>query len=65
MRFYALFSGLVAVILAPRCDAALTTVADFGDNPTNLEMQIYLPDNLAEKPAVVVAVSPIYRSAQA
>ncbi|KAH6657615.1 PHB depolymerase family esterase [Truncatella angustata] len=37
-------------------NAALTTVTNWGSNPTNLEMQIYLPKTLAAKPAVIVAL---------
>ncbi|KAK9414794.1 hypothetical protein SUNI508_10912 [Seiridium unicorne] len=43
MRSFTLFRSMAALLLAPGCNAALTSVADFGDNPTNLEMQIYLP----------------------
>ncbi|KAI1344495.1 carbohydrate esterase family 1 protein [Xylariaceae sp. FL0016] len=48
--------GLAAFFLASRCHAALTTVSDWGDNPTGLEMEIYLPTTLAENPAVVLAL---------
>lgn len=37
--------------------ASLVQVEDFGANPTNIYMYIYVPDKLATKPAVIVAVS--------
>lgn len=36
--------------------ASLTQVTDFGSNPSNTKMYIYVPGNLASKPAVIVAV---------
>ncbi|MGJ5950438.1 extracellular catalytic domain type 1 short-chain-length polyhydroxyalkanoate depolymerase [Streptomyces neyagawaensis] len=39
---------------APR--AALTQITGFGQNPSNLQMYLYVPNNVARKPAVVVAV---------
>jgi poly(hydroxyalkanoate) depolymerase family esterase len=36
--------------------ATLTEVTDFGANPSNLQMYLYVPDNVTAKPAVVVAV---------
>ncbi|MFG1671134.1 PHB depolymerase family esterase [Streptomyces sp. Y7] len=36
--------------------ATLTEVTDFGANPSNLRMYVYVPENLAPKPAIVVAV---------
>ncbi|KAI1855228.1 hypothetical protein JX265_006631 [Neoarthrinium moseri] len=56
MRPSTLFGSLAALLLSPVSDAALTTVTNWGSNPTNLEMQIYLPKKLAAKPAVVVAL---------
>jgi hypothetical protein len=37
--------------------ASLVQVEDFGVNPTNIDMYIYVPDKLATKPAIIVAVS--------
>ena len=37
--------------------ASLVQVTDFGANPTKIDMYIYVPDKVATKPAVVVAVS--------
>ncbi|HEU5472590.1 MAG TPA: PHB depolymerase family esterase [Actinophytocola sp.] len=56
-------SGLISLLLAVtlltpgRASAAgLVQVTDFGYNPTNLEMHLYVPDNLPRRPAVVVAL---------
>lgn len=45
------------VVLAATARAALVSVSNFGDNPTSLQMSIYVPDKLATKPAVILAVS--------
>jgi hypothetical protein len=37
--------------------AELIKVADFGKNPSNAGMHIYVPVRKTEKPAIVVAVS--------
>lgn len=37
--------------------AELRQVSDFGENPTNIEMYEYVPDTLADQPAIVVNVS--------
>lgn len=39
--------------------ARLEQVTNFGDNPTRIQMYIYVPDKLATKPAIIVAVSHI------
>ncbi|WP_151482696.1 extracellular catalytic domain type 1 short-chain-length polyhydroxyalkanoate depolymerase [Streptomyces albicerus] len=36
--------------------AALTEVTNFGSNPSNLQMYLYVPDSVTAHPAVVVAV---------
>jgi poly(hydroxyalkanoate) depolymerase family esterase len=36
--------------------AALTEVTNFGTNPSNLQMYVYVPDSVTAHPAVVVAV---------
>ncbi|WTF41908.1 PHB depolymerase family esterase [Streptomyces sp. NBC_01604] len=36
--------------------ATLTEVTDFGTNPSNLQMYLYVPDSVTANPAVVVAV---------
>ncbi|MDP9792423.1 poly(hydroxyalkanoate) depolymerase family esterase [Catenuloplanes nepalensis] len=52
---------LVAVVTAlglptPAAAAALTEVTSFGANPSNLRMYLYVPDKLAAKPGLLVAV---------
>lgn len=37
--------------------ASLQQVTNFGANPTKINMYIYVPDKVAAKPAVIVAVS--------
>jgi len=60
----ALLGGLAAVTLTvaglvaahPARAASLVEVTGFGTNPSNLRMYLYVPDNVAPRPAVVVAV---------
>jgi hypothetical protein len=51
--------GLVASTVLPSMalSASLVRVPDFGSNPSNAQMYIYVPDKLASNPAIVVAVS--------
>lgn len=67
-RLRAALAGLTAALLlttgavtaasaAPAAPAAtLTQVADFGNNPGNLRMYEYVPDNVRPDPAILVAV---------
>jgi acetylxylan esterase len=48
---------VLAAFAALGLGASLVQVKDFGGNPTKIYMYIYVPDKLAAKPAVVVAVS--------
>jgi acetylxylan esterase len=49
--------ALVAVMIPkPASAATLTQVTNFGNNPSNIEMYIYVPDNLAPKPALVLGI---------
>ncbi|WP_036372038.1 PHB depolymerase family esterase [Micromonospora sp. ATCC 39149] len=41
---------------APASAAALTEVTNFGANPSNLRMYLYVPDNVAPRPGLLVAV---------
>src|SRR6266571_5924090 len=54
----ALLAAAVAVVLsAPTAAAAsLVQITNFGYNPTNLGMYLYVPNNVAAHPAIVVAV---------
>ncbi len=36
--------------------ATLTEVTNFGTNPTNLRMYLYVPDRVAAQPAILVAI---------
>src|SRR5689334_24230397 len=50
-------AGISAVALAPPASAAqLVEVTNFGTNPTNLRMHLYVPDRVAARPAILVAV---------
>ncbi|NGY65151.1 PHB depolymerase family esterase [Lentzea sp. NEAU-D13] len=49
--------GLLALTVVPPAAAAtLTEVTGFGANPSNLRMHLYVPDRVAPKPAVLLAV---------
>jgi poly(hydroxyalkanoate) depolymerase family esterase len=54
----ALCTGLAAVLLSgpPAMAAGLTRVTNFGNNPTNLNMYIYVPTNVATNPGLLVLV---------
>ena len=54
MLFQAVLGLLAAAPVA--FAAKLEKVADFGSNPTKINMYIYVPDKVAAKPAVIVAV---------
>ncbi|GAB3986778.1 PHB depolymerase family esterase [Plantactinospora veratri] len=50
-------AGMVSLTVAtPASAATLTEVTNFGTNPSNLRMHLYVPDRLAARPAIVVAV---------
>ena len=48
-------AGAIA-LAAPASAATLTEITNFGTNPTNLRMHLYVPDNRPARPAVLVAV---------
>jgi len=54
----AMITLVAAALLAPPQAAAatLTQVTNFGPNPSNLQMYLYVPNKTAAKPAVLVAV---------
>ncbi|EED17739.1 feruloyl esterase B precursor, putative [Talaromyces stipitatus ATCC 10500] len=54
---------LLAWLLPTVFAASLTQVSNFGDNPGSLQMYIYVPNNLASKPAIIVAMHPCGGSA--
>ncbi|MEU6431644.1 esterase, partial [Microbispora sp. NPDC046973] len=49
---------VVGMFLAarPAAAASLTRVTNFGTNPTNLNMYLYVPDRVAARPALLVLV---------
>jgi len=53
-----LFRPIIGLVAAAQLavSAKLEKVADFGANPTKINMYIYVPDKVAAKPAVIVAV---------
>ncbi|MFC3492918.1 extracellular catalytic domain type 1 short-chain-length polyhydroxyalkanoate depolymerase [Glycomyces rhizosphaerae] len=50
-------ASALAVFMAPKAAQAaqLTPITEFGDNPGNLEMYVYVPDNVSANPPIVVA----------
>jgi poly(3-hydroxybutyrate) depolymerase len=58
-RMLGVLLALVVTVLgvaSPAHAAALTRVTNFGNNPTNLNMYIYVPDRVAARPALLVLV---------
>ncbi len=47
---------LAGPMASPAAAAQLVEVTNFGTNPTNLRMHLYVPDNAPARPAVLVAV---------
>jgi endo-1,4-beta-xylanase len=58
-------SFLVTLSARPAAAATLTPVTGFGTNPSNLNMHVYVPDRVATRPALLVAVHYCTGSAQA
>jgi hypothetical protein len=46
----------LAATAATCLGASLQQVSNFGNNPTRINMHIYVPDNVAPNPAVIVMV---------
>ncbi|MGW5558141.1 extracellular catalytic domain type 1 short-chain-length polyhydroxyalkanoate depolymerase [Micromonospora sp. NPDC003944] len=46
----------VVTVAAPASAATLTQVTNFGTNPTNLQMHLYVPDRVAAQPALLLAL---------
>ncbi|KAF5026245.1 hypothetical protein F66182_1676 [Fusarium sp. NRRL 66182] len=59
----AFFNTVLGAEVVPR--ATFTEVTSYGDNPTGTRMWLYVPRNLASKPAVVVGIHWCSGSAQA
>jgi poly(hydroxyalkanoate) depolymerase family esterase len=52
-----LVAAIAVVVSAPTAAAAsLVQITDFGFNPTNLGMYVYVPNSVAARPAILVAV---------
>ncbi|KAF7586393.1 hypothetical protein BBP40_008943, partial [Aspergillus hancockii] len=56
--------GDVKSALVPRA-GSLEQVTNFGSNPSNVKMYIYVPNNLATKPGIIVAIHYCTGTAQA
>jgi acetylxylan esterase len=53
----AVATATVAVAIpAPASAATLNQVTNFGDNPSNLQMHLYVPDSVASRPALLLAL---------
>lgn len=46
----------LALTTSPASSASLVEVTGFGTNPSNLRMHIYVPDRVAPRPAILLAV---------
>jgi endo-1,4-beta-xylanase len=49
-------AAIVLIAAQPASAATLTRVTGFGSNPSNLNMYAYVPDRVASRPALLVAV---------
>ncbi len=56
-----LLGGFVLLLAASFSNARLTTVTDWGENPTGLTMSLSVPATVAESPAIILAASLPYR----
>ncbi|RDW90569.1 alpha/beta hydrolase family esterase [Aspergillus mulundensis] len=53
---YAITCTALALTRRAPTPGQFSQVTDFGDNPTNVGFYIYVPQNLAPKPAIIVAI---------
>lgn len=58
------FSSFLSAVLALASAASLTQVTDFGKNPTNAGMYIYVPDSLPSSPTIILAIHWCHGTAQ-
>ena len=56
MAMVPLITAGVLLVARPALAASLTQVSNFGNNPSNLSMYMYVPDRVAPKPALLVLV---------
>jgi acetylxylan esterase len=52
----AVMTGAWLTVAQPASAASLTEVTNFGTNPSNLRMYLYVPDRVATRPAILVAI---------
>lgn len=52
----ALTTLAAALFYVGHATAGLTTITNWGDNPTGLNLQAYVPNKVASKPAIILAV---------
>ncbi|WP_117208075.1 extracellular catalytic domain type 1 short-chain-length polyhydroxyalkanoate depolymerase [Allorhizocola rhizosphaerae] len=52
----ALATGALMFVAPPAQAATLTEVTNFGTNPSNLRMHLYVPDNVQARPGLLVAI---------
>ncbi|KAL2834212.1 Acetylxylan esterase A [Aspergillus cavernicola] len=62
---FALVCNAMALIRRAPTPGQLEQVTDFGDNPTDVGFYIYVPENLASNPAIIVAIHYCTGTAQA
>ncbi|KAI9375378.1 Acetylxylan esterase A [Aspergillus egyptiacus] len=63
--FYALTCSAMALSRRAPTPGQLEQVTNFGDNPSNVGFYIYVPQNLASNPAIIVAIHYCTGTAQA
>ncbi|KAI1803072.1 carbohydrate esterase family 1 protein [Daldinia bambusicola] len=56
MRSSAIIRSIASLGTCLGARAALTPITNWGTNPTNLQVQAYIPSKLAESPAVILAL---------
>ncbi|WSA12589.1 PHB depolymerase family esterase [Micromonospora sp. NBC_01813] len=49
-------AAVAVTAVAPASAATLTQVTNFGNNPTNLQMHLYVPDRVAARPGLLLAL---------
>ncbi|SPO01963.1 probable acetylxylan esterase (subclass of the carboxylic acid esterases) [Cephalotrichum gorgonifer] len=65
MKLLSLLAPLLPLLPFSQAQGGLTQVTSFGSNPSNAKMFLYVPANVAESPAVVVAIHYCTGTAQA
>jgi acetylxylan esterase len=56
LLLYAFTCSAMALSRRAPTPGQLEQVTDFGDNPSNVGFYIYVPENLASNPAIIVAI---------